>query len=413
MHDVAIVGAGVAGLAAAIALSRIGLKVIIYERFREPEAVGSGLLLQPIGLAALERLGVRGAAEACGARIERLYGRTVDGIPIFDLSYRDLADHSCGVGIHRAALHGVLWDAFTTSGAEIETGLTIALAEQDATGRVRPVTESGQRLAPVRFLVDCSGANSEVAAQLSGKSPKPFAYGAVWATVPDTADVQQMLSQRYHQASRMMGYLPIGAVVPGGEAKAALFWSLKVADYERWVNAFANWQIEAIRFWPEMADVINALSGPHDFSLARYGQFTQRVPYFGAAISIGDAAHSTSPQLGQGANHGLLDAVLLADALEKYPDVSVAFAAFARKRRSHVRFYQWASALLTPMFQSDSRFFPWLRDKSIYRMEQVPYLKREMLRTLAGLKTGAFTWSDETALAHLTDVRELALSPAG
>ena len=66
--DIAIIGAGVGGLAAATMLSRGGHRVAVYERFAAAQPIGSGLMLQPTGLAALERLGLRDAIEARGAR---------------------------------------------------------------------------------------------------------------------------------------------------------------------------------------------------------------------------------------------------------------------------------------------------------------------------------------------------------
>jgi 2-polyprenyl-6-methoxyphenol hydroxylase-like FAD-dependent oxidoreductase len=108
-------------------------------------------------------------------------------------------------------------------------------------------------------------------------------------------------------------------------------------------------------------------------------------------VLIGDAAHATSPQLGQDANHGLLDAVSLADALAAAPDLPTALALHARTRRRQVRFYQWASWWMTPFFQSDSRALALMRDLTFDRMAPIPWLRREMLRTLAGLKTGVLS----------------------
>jgi 2-polyprenyl-6-methoxyphenol hydroxylase-like FAD-dependent oxidoreductase len=128
---------------------------------------------------------------------------------------------------------------------------------------------------------------------------------------------------------------------------------------------------------------------------------TVRRPFKGPIALIGDSAHCTSPQLGQGANHGLLDAVVLADAIEAADDVAGALALYARERGRQVRFYQFASAAMTPLFQSDSRIAPFLRDLSFHRLKMVPYLKREMVRTLAGLKTGLFGHATPERIARL------------
>jgi hypothetical protein len=65
------------------------------------------------------------------------------------------------------------------------------------------------------------------------------------------------------------------------------------------------------------------------------------------------------------------------------------------------RFYQWASAMMTPFFQSDSALLPLLRDGLFDRLRLIPYLRREMLRTLVGVKTGLFASADPPALAAL------------
>jgi 2-polyprenyl-6-methoxyphenol hydroxylase-like FAD-dependent oxidoreductase len=144
-----------------------------------------------------------------------------------------------------------------------------------------------------------------------------------------------------------------------------------------------------------MANLVQA----DDFTLASYMHFTARRPFRGALALLGDAAHATSPQLGQGANSALLDALALSDALDRSGDIAQALATYARLRRRHVRFYQLASAALTPFFQSDSRLLADVRDLAFHRLKIVPYLRREMLRTLAGLKTGLMASATPESLA--------------
>src|SRR5579859_7464574 len=103
--DVAIVGCGVSGMAAALFLSRSGHRVHLFERFAAPHPLGSGLLLQPTGLAVLAQLGLLEQVEAAGARVDRLIGRSMpSGRTILDVGYADLDADLSGLGIHRAAL---------------------------------------------------------------------------------------------------------------------------------------------------------------------------------------------------------------------------------------------------------------------------------------------------------------------
>ncbi len=123
--DIAIVGAGVTGLACAALLARDGHRVVVHERFESSRPLGSGLMLQPTGQAALERLGLLREIEALGARVDRLHGVTDKGATIFDLAYADLDQSYYAIGIHRAALHGALWRTFAICGAALETGQAI------------------------------------------------------------------------------------------------------------------------------------------------------------------------------------------------------------------------------------------------------------------------------------------------
>ncbi|CEJ12938.1 FAD-dependent urate hydroxylase [bacterium YEK0313] len=397
---IAVVGAGIAGLAVATLLDRAGHRVTVFERFDASRPVGSGLMLQPIGLAALDRLGLRAEMERRGARIDRLHGKTDRGITIFDLGYADLDPALYAVAVHRAALHGVLWQAFAAGTARLETGFAVAgLDDGHAAGALSLIDEAGRSAGPFALVVDASGAQSKLRVRLSAQRPQPYSYGAVWTTAPDIGIAPGRLDQRYVAARTMLGYLPVGTVDGTGAPLAALFWSLKPKDHMAWRDGFARWQAETQALWPALAPLIAALEGPDRFTLASYQHFTADRFHGGRLVLIGDAAHATSPQLGQGANQGLLDAVALADALDSTPDLQAALDRFERIRRRQIRFYQAASALMTPFFQSDSKTFALVRDMTFNRLKSIPYLRREMVRMLAGLKTGPLTHGSPAAIA--------------
>jgi 2-polyprenyl-6-methoxyphenol hydroxylase-like FAD-dependent oxidoreductase len=387
--EIAIIGAGISGLASAILLARQGHRIRVYERFGQSRPLGSGLMMQPTGLAALQRLGLRAELEGLGHRIDRLHGLTTRGTTVFDLAYGDLTPGLHAVAVHRAALHGVLWRAFAACGAELETGTEITdiafsgkSALRDGHGRILPAAD---------LVIDASGARSALRPLLTEGAPRPFVYGAVWATVPDIGLADRMLAQRYDSARVMIGYLPLGRRSADEQPCAALFWSLKPETHGDWRHGYESWRHRAAAIWPELSPVLSALDGPDQFTLARYAHFTGRTLSRDNLVLIGDAGHVTSPQLGQGANQGLIDAVVLADCLATAADLPEAFGRYQAARKRHVRFYQHASALMTPFFQSDVSAYGWLRDVSFRHFKRVPYLRREMVRMLAGLKTGLFT----------------------
>jgi 2-polyprenyl-6-methoxyphenol hydroxylase-like FAD-dependent oxidoreductase len=103
---------------------------------------------------------------------------------------------------------------------------------------------------------------------------------------------------------------------------------------------------------------------------------------------IGDAAHATSPHLGQGANLALEDAECLAQCLAHTSDINLAFAKFHRIRSRKTRFYRQLTAVLSPFFQSDSTWRSPLRNLVLPMMPSFPVVGRQMLHTLSGQKRG-------------------------
>ncbi|HYI41157.1 MAG TPA: FAD-dependent monooxygenase [Allosphingosinicella sp.] len=126
--DIGIAGCGIGGLAAALLLARDGHRISLYERFEAPRPVGSGLIVQPTGLAILDRLGLSGALVAAAAPIERLLGKAEpSGRVVLDVRYAWLRrPGAVGYGVHRAALFDILHRAVTAQGIPIRTGRTVS-----------------------------------------------------------------------------------------------------------------------------------------------------------------------------------------------------------------------------------------------------------------------------------------------
>ena len=111
--------------------------------------------------------------------------------------------------------------------------------------------------------------------------------------------------------------------------------------------------------------------------------------FFGDKIVfLGDAAHATSPHLGQGANLGLEDAFCFAEFLRTTESYTAACLLFDKSRRRKIRFYRQLTALLSPYFQSNSRIKGSLRNLVLPWLPNLPFVGREMLRTLSGQKGG-------------------------
>lgn len=393
--DIGIAGAGPAGLAAALFLSRAGHRVELIERFEKPSPVGSGLLMQPTGLTVLDALGLSGRIHALGNRIDRLHGADArSGRTVLDVRYDALSGGRYGLAVHRSALFSTLHDAVVAEGIAVRTGITLAKAETRQ-ARTALHDPDGEIVGDYDLVVDATGARSQlVAASVAAPHVRELAWGAFWATLDceGIAHEAHALAQRYDAARVMIGVLPVGRAKPGEGRKAAFFWSLKVADAEAVKAAgLRRWKAEILDHWPETAPFLEQVTDWDQLTLARYAHRTALPPFADGIVFIGDSAHSTSPQLGQGANMALLDAAALAHALSRAESIEEALEAYAAARRSHVRLFQLLSYVFTPFYQSDSRMIAWLRDRLVATVAKVPPAPQLLAAIVSGTLVDPFT----------------------
>lgn len=360
---VAVAGCGPCGLAAALLLARRGHQVTLFERFEEPKPIGSGLMIQPTGLAVLQQLGLAARLEAEGSQIHRLFG-LAGSRTVLDVHYKALRGPvRYGIGVHRSSLFGVLHDAVAAAGLDVRTGVIVTGTEPDGEGRRLILADAGPT-EPFDLIVDALGTRSP----LVRPSGRDLAYGAFWATLDwpacDGFDVAA-LQQRYWRSSVMAGVLPVGAG-RGNRQRAAFFWSLRCDALEQWrLGGLDRWKAEVTQLWPACGPLLKQIVVPEQLTFARYAHRTIKQPTAPGLIHIGDAWHSASPQLGQGANMALLDAWALASGLEQADSIAEGLAAAVQMRRRHVQLYQWLTALFTPVYQSDSRILPFVRDRLV------------------------------------------------
>ena len=347
----------------------------MFERFDAPRPIGSGLMLQPTGLAVLDQMGLASKAGDLGRPIERIFGQAGDRI-VLDVRYSALGKQAPpAIGIHRSALFELLHSAVAKDGIAVRTDHCVR------TGWDRPrflQFEDGSSEGPFDLIVDALGSRSPLALPCG----RDLAYGALWATLNEDprAFEPNALQQRYRRANVMAGVLPLG----GG--KTAFFWSLRADRYDAWRSSgLGPWKDEVRRLWPATESLLDQIASPDDLTFARYSHRTIRQPVTGRVIHIGDSWHSASPQLGQGANMALLDAFALVKSLRDAPDVNSALAQFVRLRRRHVRLYQLLTAILTPVYQSDSRLIPLARDRLVGPLSRIPPLPWLQAALVSGL----------------------------
>jgi len=386
--QIGIAGAGPAGLSAALFLARSDHQVEILERYDRPAPVGSGLLMQPTGLTVLDALGLFQTIRGLGSRIDRLHGAdALSGRTVLDVRYDAAPGGRYGLAVQRSALFDTLHDAVIAAGIPIRTGVSLAGAVPLG-ARTVLMSASGEVVGDYDLIVDASGARSSlICGSAVAPKVKDLAYGAFWATLDAGEAVydRAALSQRYDRAKVMIGVLPAGRAGRNEPERVAFFWSLKVADAEAVkAGGLERWKAVIRTYWPACAPFLDQIRDWDQLTLARYAHRTARPPFTGQIAFIGDSAHSTSPQLGQGANMALLDAAALSYALSAAPDLRSALQAYALARRNHVRLFQLLSLAFTPFYQSDSHAIAWIRDQLVSTMAKVPPVQGLLASIVAG-----------------------------
>lgn len=394
-QSIAVVGAGTAGAAVALLLARAGHAVTLFERVAQPGPVGAGITLQPTGQAILAELGLLSAITARATELDGLVCRRADGRVVVDLRYADVDPRLVGYGLHRGVLFTALLGAATAEpGVQVRLGVDVVAAPATAGGDGRWVVDrAGERHGPYPLVVVADGSVSELHHEAPAPvRSRPYPWGALWfvAEAPDQGltDGRQVL-QVLDGAHTMFGLLPTGRAPDDDRPVVSVFWSVR-ADRVAALRArgLDAWRAHALRLHPQAAPVLAQITDLEQLRFTQYRDVAMRRWHGERLVFLGDAAHATSPQLGQGANLALWDARELARCLAGAGTIADGLRAYSAARRRHLAYYQFATRVLTPFFQGDSRLLAWLRDLTFPTSRWLGPLRRRMVRTMCGLDRG-------------------------
>ncbi len=338
----AVVGAGLGGLAAALALLQGGWAVRVLEQAPALGEVGAGITLSPGAGRGLASLGLGEEILAASLPVPDIAfvhfstGELLAGVPDRrsppDLGFQT-ARH-----IHRADLHAILLGAVRRlDPSAVLTGQRLVGAEPCGTGILARFADAGTLEAGL--LVGADGARSAVRAALFDASTPEFAGQIAFRCLIPAADA----------APFMRGG---NAVVSIGAARifnryvirhGTLVNVIGIARSGQWRTEGWNTPATVDEFLGEFAgfhaDVLGLIERAPPHSLIKWGLFVRPpLPRWsaGAAVLVGDAAHPILPFLGLGAALAVEDGIVLARALALAPDLASAFAAFQSARLERV-----------------------------------------------------------------------------
>lgn len=331
-QPITILGAGVGGLAAALALAQKGAEVTVLEQADAIREIGAGLQISPNGAAVLRALGLDAALDAASMRaqaVELRDGR--DGDLVLRLDLARLRPQQGYHFLHRADLIDLLAKAARAAGVQI--GLLQKIETVDLSGpRPRLTTAQGAESQP-SLLIGADGLHSETRAALNGKTAPFFTRHVAWRCIipaePNAAPVAEVhMGAGRHLVSYPLRGGSLRNIVAVEERNAWVeeSWSLRDDSLEMKL-AFED-------FSPRVQSWLDQAQDVYVWGLFRHpvAQVWHKTLPEGAAVILGDAAHPTLPFLAQGASMALEDAWLLADRLAHLP-VPQALTAYQSARK--------------------------------------------------------------------------------
>jgi FAD-dependent urate hydroxylase len=333
-----IVGGGVAGPVAAIALRRAGIEATVYEAYdTQADGIGGELMLAPNGMAALAAVGIADEVGAAGVPTPRMVMETGSGRRLG--RFEDLPGLPTSRTFTRARLYRALIDAAVAAGVRIEYGRRLT-AYTDGPGPVVATFGDGST-AEGDVLIGADGIRSTVRGLLDPAAPQPRFCGLIglggWVLDPGLPSTDGAMHLAYGKRA-FFGYRV------GDDGRAGWFANVHSAEMmtaaqarqipeAEWLRRlrelFADDSLPALRMLEQVApgELIN-VGGLQDMPPVR-------TWHRGRVVLVGDAAHATTPSSGQGASLSIESAVELARCLRDLP-VPEAFDAYEGLRRARV-----------------------------------------------------------------------------
>ena len=360
---VAVIGGGIGGLAAALALLRRGIDVDVYEQSTEPKEVGAGIHISSNGTRVLDALGLEDAlarVQVIPSRRKIRHWKTGETWNWFELgespARRYVTRHML---LHRGDLHGILADAVRSLKADaIKLGRRcVALSQSDE--QVEAWFATGE-VANAAFVIGADGIHSKVRECLFGADQPEFTGCVAWRGLVPMERLPAPISGLI--GTNWLG--PKGNVLHYPVRRGELMNFVSTVERDDW--RIESWSVEGtteelandFRGWhSDVHAIIEKIEAPRKWALMVRRPMDCWTK--GRITLLGDACHPTLPYLGQGAVMAIEDAYVVAACLEKYfSRPAIAFARYQAIRRD------WTAAVVRKSHENREQIFsPALADQ--------------------------------------------------
>ena len=326
-----IIGSGIAGLTTALALNKVGLPCKVYEKTPELNEVGAGIWMQPNALKVLDWLGLGAAVRANGVLLDQVDITSSQLVPFKKTSKEVVQDEQGNkiVAIHRANLQKLLFEALPKDTVHLGHDFNAYTHEGNAMK-----VFVGDKLVTTDLLIGADGIHSKVRKETFPNTSLRYSGQTCWRGVADI-DLPKAFQNAGIESwgnKIRFGFSPIAdnkvywfAVINAQQNEADNLDALK-SKLAHLYQDFHPLVLQILERTDAGKIIRNDIS-----DLKRLDKWHKNN-----VVLIGDAAHATTPNMGQGAGQGIEDAYYLANILAKHPDISFALDLFEKSRRAKV-----------------------------------------------------------------------------
>lgn len=321
-----IIGAGIGGLTTAVALQKKGIKTRIFEQAKAFKPVGAGIILANNAMQVYERLGLRNEIAENGNRISSISitNARMKAISTMDLTYFEEKNQVQNIAIHRGTLQQILVNQLDKNTIHLDSELiNITAANQEY-----ELKFGNGHTAISQQLLGADGLNSKVRNCLFTENKIRHAQQVCWRGVTEFSlpiEYQHELNEAWGKGDRF-GFVQI--------APNRVYWfALKSFKQDPKEFSVDELSIYFKSYHPIIQNIIKttAIQAIHTATISDLQPIKKW--HNENVCLIGDAAHATTPNMGQGACQAIEDAYILAECLEKY-ELNKAFSEYQKLRMS-------------------------------------------------------------------------------
>jgi 2-polyprenyl-6-methoxyphenol hydroxylase-like FAD-dependent oxidoreductase len=329
MKDLAVlvIGGGIGGLTAAIALRRRGFAITVIEKDPSWSVYGVGIIQQGNVLRAVDALGILDRYVDAGAGFDAVEVYAPNGMKVARVpSHRLLEQYPANLGVSRKAMQQVLGESAKEAGATIRLGIiadTITDDDQQVEVRFSDGTSAHYDL-----VIGADGVYSQTRQQIFPDAETPqFTGQSVWRyNLPRPADLDAL-----HVYNG-----PIGAgLVPISPDMIYMYLTTPEPDNPRYPHdsLAATMRAKTASCAPAIRALAEQIIADDDVVYRPLEALLVEGPWHkGRVVLLGDAVHATTPHLGQGAGLAIEDSLVLAEELATHDDIEAALSAYTARR---------------------------------------------------------------------------------